>query len=131
MLQATLEHATKSSSNSAVKKSAIEFVARLILVSPPHNLPPPLLSNIRILKLDTEHQYQGAFKAGRTAEEIEKFEEWILHLPKVLWELGSNNLFTTEVVLRFILRISQRKSHLAHPEVSPTPLYTAFPIPHK
>ena len=33
VLRATLEHATKTSSNSAVKKLAIEFVARLILVS--------------------------------------------------------------------------------------------------
>ena len=35
VLQATLEHASKTSSNSAVKKRGIEFVARLVLVSLP------------------------------------------------------------------------------------------------
>lgn len=34
VLQAVLEHATDTSSNSAVKKLEIEFVARLVLVSP-------------------------------------------------------------------------------------------------
>ena len=37
VLQAMLEHATKTSSNSIVKKLGIEFVARLALVSTPHS----------------------------------------------------------------------------------------------
>lgn len=37
VLRAMLEHATKTSSKSAVKKSTIEFVARLVLVCPPPN----------------------------------------------------------------------------------------------
>lgn len=55
---------------------------------------------------------------GRIESEVKKFEDWIVHLPKVLWELGDKNLSTTEAVLRFLLRLLQRKSCLVNTEVS-------------
>jgi pre-rRNA-processing protein IPI1 len=118
VLQATLEHATKTSSNSAVKKLGIEFVARLVLVSQPAlRWTLRLDLNLSPHQLETELQYQGSFTMARTPDEAKKFEDWLVHLPKVLWELGSNNLLTTEVILRFQLRLFQRKSCLVHQEV--------------
>ena len=70
------------------------------------------------LQLETELQYQDSFRIARTADEAKKFEDWLVHLPKVLWELGSNNLSTTEVIFRFLLRLFQRKSCLVHQEAS-------------
>jgi hypothetical protein len=69
----------------------------------------------------------------KSAEEgtVEKlFDDWIIQLPKVLWELGANNLTATEVsacveigkqedalqllyaqvILRVLLRLAQRRS---------------------
>ena len=43
----------------------------------------------------------GSFEIGRFTEQNTKLEEWIVQLPRTLWELGSNHLATTEVcVLR-------------------------------
>ncbi|EMD42224.1 hypothetical protein CERSUDRAFT_110758 [Gelatoporia subvermispora B] len=98
VLRVVLEHAIKASSTSAVKKPTVEFVGRLIL-------------------LGREAEYRGSFRVGRDATEDAKLEEWILHLPRVLWELGGNQPPTTEVILRFLLRLIQRRSRLARPEV--------------
>jgi len=116
VLRATLEHATKTSSNSAVKKLGIEFVARLALVSPAAS---DLVNRFYpfTLKLETELQYQGVFRMARTVNDAKKFDDWLVHLPKALWELESNNLSATEVILRFLLRLFQRKSCLVHHEV--------------
>lgn len=73
--------------------------------------------NLLALKLETERQYQGIFRVDKNSEDTKKFEEWVVHLPRVLWELGSSNLSTTEVILRFLLRLFQRKSCLVHEEV--------------
>jgi pre-rRNA-processing protein IPI1 len=118
VLQSLLEHATNTSSNSAVKKLGIEFIARLILVSLSALSPIFLLQSKPFTRqLETEVQYQGSFRMARSADEVKKFEDWLLHLPKVLWELGSNNLSTIEAILRFLLRLFQRKSCLIHQEV--------------
>lgn len=124
VLRAMLEHATKTSSKSAVKKPTLEFVARLVLVS--LSLVKFCLQRLSYLhlKLETERQYQGGLRVGRNSEETEKFGEWVVHLPKVLWELGSSNLSTTEVILRFLLRLFQRKSCLVHEEVSPLHIHS-------
>jgi len=81
----------KTSSKSALKKATVEFLARIVL-------------------LDTERHYQGTFTAAKSDAEGKALEEWIAHLPQTLWELGSNNLPATEVILRSLLRIAQRKS---------------------
>lgn len=92
-LQAIVEHAVKVSSKSALKRPTIEFVARLVL-------------------LDTERQYVGNFRVGKNPVDDEKLEGWIAHLPQALWEIGSSNLPTTEIILRFLLRAVQRRSRL-------------------
>ncbi|KAJ6610092.1 hypothetical protein B0H10DRAFT_2166190 [Mycena sp. CBHHK59/15] len=81
VLQATIEHASKVSSKSVLKQVTIEFVARIIL-------------------LDTEAQFKGNLKIGRGTEENKKVAQWLDHLPKCLWELGSNNIATTERIHR-------------------------------
>lgn len=50
-----------------------------------------------ILQLDTEPEYSGAFRVTRSPEHAKKLVEWLVHLPKTLWELASNNLPASEV----------------------------------
>jgi hypothetical protein len=66
---------------------------------------------------------------------LQKIEQWVLHLPKTLWELGDTDIPCTEVIhvlphlldrinhepqviLRFLLRLFQRGSPLAHSNAS-------------
>jgi pre-rRNA-processing protein IPI1 len=70
-----------------------------------------------MFQLETEVQYHGSFRMTRIVDEARMLEDWLLHLPKVLWELGSSNMSTTEVILRFYLRLFQRESRLIHPQV--------------
>lgn len=65
-----------------------------------------------------EPNYQGNFRPSKASKELKIFEEWLSHLPKVLWELSSGYLPGTEVILRFLLRLFQRKSALVNEEVS-------------
>ncbi|KAI0375373.1 hypothetical protein BV20DRAFT_265919 [Pilatotrama ljubarskyi] len=98
LFSAAVEHATKASSASAVKKHTIDFIGRLVL-------------------LDREPEYVGSFRSGRSQEQDAKLKEWILQLPKTLWELGANHPATTETIVRLLLRLSQRRSPLFHAEV--------------
>lgn len=93
VLRVVVEHAIKASSTSVVKRSTIDFLARLVL-------------------LERETEYRGVFITGRNSEEDRVLQEWLLHLPKTLWELGGASLPTTEAILRFLLRLTQRKSPL-------------------
>ncbi|PCH33787.1 hypothetical protein WOLCODRAFT_135324 [Wolfiporia cocos MD-104 SS10] len=98
VLRVVVEHAIKASSTAAVKRATIEFIGRLVL-------------------LDGEAEYRGAFSAGRNSGEAKKLEEWLLHLPKTVWELGVGSLPTTETILRLLLRLFQRRSRLLRDEV--------------
>ncbi|KAI0315863.1 hypothetical protein OF83DRAFT_1061342 [Amylostereum chailletii] len=93
VLYATLEHAMRASSTSAVKRSTVEFIARLVL-------------------LETDVTYAGGFTLAKSAGDTEKFEQWVLHMPKTLWEMGGNNIPTSETILYFLLRLFQRRSSL-------------------
>ncbi|KAI0830683.1 hypothetical protein BC628DRAFT_1313137 [Trametes gibbosa] len=97
LFAAVMEHAVKISSASAVKRHTIDFVGRLVL-------------------LDREPEYTGAFRTGQRQETDAKLEEWMLQLPKALWESAGNHLATTETILRLLLRASQRRSGLLRPE---------------
>ncbi|KAF9452699.1 hypothetical protein P691DRAFT_180962 [Macrolepiota fuliginosa MF-IS2] len=97
ILHALLNHANKTSSKSSAKRPSIEFVARLML-------------------LETESQYQGAFKIWSNYQMQQQFEDWLVHLPQVLWEIGNNDLIATEVILRFLLRLLQRQSPFVQPK---------------
>ncbi|KIJ68364.1 hypothetical protein HYDPIDRAFT_36848 [Hydnomerulius pinastri MD-312] len=96
VLSATLDHALRTTSTSAVKRLTVEFVARLLL-------------------LERENSYMGHFNP-REAGEDHKFREWALHLPKALWELGANNLAASETVIRALLRLLQRGSSVIQRE---------------
>ncbi|KAF7436898.1 hypothetical protein PC9H_003732 [Pleurotus ostreatus] len=95
ILAAVLSHATRASSKSAIKKLTIEFVGRLAL-------------------LDTERSYTGSFRLARFAGQRGALEEWINHLPKVLWELGATSLVTSEIIIRCLIRLIQRRSGIIH-----------------
>ncbi|KAF8973998.1 hypothetical protein BDZ97DRAFT_1647832 [Flammula alnicola] len=110
VLHATLDHATKVTSKSACKRLTVEFVARLML-------------------LGLEPHYRGNFNSDRDPAVKAKFDAWFLHLPQVLWELGSSNLPSTEatrlmcsptpsqVILRTLLRVLQRRPKAAQSEI--------------
>lgn len=98
VLSAMLDHAIRTTSNSAVKALTVEFVTRILL-------------------LETETDYCGHFDVRNTREQ-EKFQEWILHLPRTLWEIGPHNLAASETVIRSLLRLLQRGSiMIKHEEI--------------
>ncbi|KAF5313058.1 hypothetical protein D9619_003241 [Psilocybe cf. subviscida] len=88
VINAVLDHAMQVSSKSACKRPTIEFVGSLALLS--------------------LERHQG-FSIEGDAVLQNKFDAWFLHLPQVLWELGSANLPTTQLILRIILRVQQRR----------------------
>ncbi|KAI6007344.1 hypothetical protein EDD15DRAFT_2396785 [Pisolithus albus] len=90
VLSAVLEHAIRTTSTSAVKHPTIEFVARLLL-------------------LERERGYVGFFKPGGASAD-EKWLQWVLHLPRVLWELGDSNSFASATLIQTLLRLIQRGS---------------------
>ncbi|EGO01885.1 hypothetical protein SERLA73DRAFT_71044 [Serpula lacrymans var. lacrymans S7.3] len=99
VLSATLEHAMKTSSKAAVKRWTIEFIARISL-------------------LETDAGYKGNLGA-LFRNQKQKHEEWILHLPQTLWEIGANDLVTSETIIRFLLRLCQRRrAHMSYELVS-------------
>ncbi|KIK28472.1 hypothetical protein PISMIDRAFT_90735 [Pisolithus microcarpus 441] len=100
VLSAVLEHAIRTTSTSAVKHPTIEFVARLLL-------------------LEKERGYVGFFKPGGAAAE-EKWLQWVLHLPRVLWELGDSNSPASVTLIQTLLRLLQRGSFVVrHEHVAP------------
>jgi pre-rRNA-processing protein IPI1 len=50
-----------------------------------------------MMQMETERAYEGDFKLEQHPEEISKLKEWVIHLPRVMWEIGSQNLLCTEV----------------------------------
>ncbi|KAA1468193.1 hypothetical protein DENSPDRAFT_833423 [Dentipellis sp. KUC8613] len=96
--EAVIDHAIRAPSSSNVKRSTIEFLSRLVL-------------------LETEPQYSGSFTTKGRTSIMTKARQWIMHLPKVLWELGANDFTTTEVILRTLLCLYQRHAPLLDDEV--------------
>ncbi|KAI0800897.1 hypothetical protein C8Q74DRAFT_1314301 [Fomes fomentarius] len=93
MFAVVVEHAVKTSSTSAVKRHTVDFIGRLLL-------------------LDRETQYLGAFRVGWNRDVDSKLQEWLLQLPRTLWELGGTHLDTSETIVRLLLRLRQRESPL-------------------
>ena len=140
VLEATIDHAMRCPSMSAVKRSTVEFVSRLVLVSLfCRREYVPTLTRMR--QLESCPQYTGVFKLSQFPTESNKMEQWISQLPKTLWELGTEDPTTTEVcrapqilrhccltdassqtILRFLLRLFQLRSAFVHSEVWHTPL---------
>ncbi|KAI9446545.1 hypothetical protein H4582DRAFT_2108197 [Lactarius indigo] len=94
-----LDHARQVSSTAAAKRPTVDFVVRLLL-------------------LETTPRYTGTFRVNSNAGSLQKFEEWVIDLPKTLWELGGTNLSCTEVILRFLLRLFQRRSPIGNTNAS-------------
>ncbi|KZS93404.1 hypothetical protein SISNIDRAFT_485656 [Sistotremastrum niveocremeum HHB9708] len=90
ILRAVVKQSSKASASSAVKRVSIQFIAHILLLQ----------------------TIQGRRKHEK--ENVNIWQEWILGLPRVLWELGSNNAALTETILLLILRLFQRRSvHLS------------------
>ncbi|KAJ3762833.1 hypothetical protein EV360DRAFT_34799 [Lentinula raphanica] len=106
VLEAILEHAMKTGSKSVLKRSTFNFVARLIL-------------------LETDMHYQGAFQFRKHEKGTILAEEWLVQLPQVLWELGPSNSSATECIVLFLLRLLQYRSKFIH-EKTLTSLQTRF-----
>jgi len=99
ILGAVLEHGTKISTSSAVKQKSVEFIGRLAL-------------------LRTDPHVPKSFKNIWGAAESEKLRDWVLHLPKILWELGGTNPRFTEIILLFLLRFLQRKHSMINAQLT-------------
>ncbi|KAH7880643.1 uncharacterized protein C8R40DRAFT_1165590 [Lentinula edodes] len=95
VLEAVVEHAVKVGSKSALKRSTFDFVARLVL-------------------LETDVRYQGAFRLQTSTKADKLIEEWLTQLPQILWELGSSNPSVSEAIILFLLRLLQRRSKILH-----------------
>ncbi|KAJ3920675.1 hypothetical protein F5877DRAFT_37627 [Lentinula edodes] len=95
VLEAVVEHAVKIGSKSALKRSTFDFVARLVL-------------------LETDVRYQGAFRLQTSTKADKLIEEWLTQLPQILWELGSSNPSVSEAIILFLLRLLQRRSKILH-----------------
>ncbi|GJE87598.1 Ipi1-N domain-containing protein [Phanerochaete sordida] len=96
--EACIAHGTRAGSMSAVKRHTIDFIGRLIL-------------------LETASEYRGFFHPMRHHTLVQNLREWLLHLPKTLWELGSSNTSASETILRTVLRLHQQRAQLADSEV--------------
>lgn len=105
VFHATLDHAVRVSSKSACKRPTIEFVGRLLMVR-------SLLSRRKMmraenflncviflmkLQLSLDPHRESLLVADKDADIKAKFESWYLHLPQVLWELGSTNVPCSQV----------------------------------
>ncbi|KAK0245760.1 hypothetical protein EDD85DRAFT_1016820 [Armillaria nabsnona] len=95
---AVLEHGTVVSAKSALKKPAVDFISRLIL-------------------MNTDRHYRGHFKIGQISQHV-KLVDWIVSLPKTLWELGNTDPALSETILRFLLRLLQRQPEVLHEKIS-------------
>ncbi|KAJ3935344.1 MAG: hypothetical protein NXY57DRAFT_990459 [Lentinula lateritia] len=95
VLEAVVEHAVKIGSKSVLKRSTFDFVARLVL-------------------LETDVRYQGAFRLKTRTKADKLIEEWLTQLPQILWELGSSNPSVSEAIVLFLLRLLQRRSKILH-----------------
>ncbi|KAJ1301416.1 hypothetical protein OPQ81_008676 [Rhizoctonia solani] len=87
VIPATMQHATTGSNagNKAVKRAAVEFMGRIVLInSDPRCTEIPSLDNADV-------------------------REWVLGLPRTVWEFGEKDLRGTEIVLLILLRMNQRK----------------------
>jgi hypothetical protein len=102
LLEATMQHALSVSSTSGIKRATIQFVGRLVVLQGERGYAGPLC-------------FPTHSTAGTTSNLA---SEWIQHLPKTLWELGSRDLGTSEVVLRILLHLAHRRSRFLSREVS-------------
>ncbi|KAF8603928.1 hypothetical protein BDV93DRAFT_606304 [Ceratobasidium sp. AG-I] len=87
VMSTVLQHATSGSGvgNKAVKRAATEFVGRIVLL----DSDPRCISTVGLDK--------------------ESVKEWVLGLPRTVWEFGEKDVRGTEVVLLVLLRVNQRR----------------------
>ncbi|KAJ3559764.1 hypothetical protein NM688_g137 [Phlebia brevispora] len=77
LLNALVDHSMSLSSNSTVKRHTVDFLGRLIILG-------EATGSRSVMKILAYPEFQ------------KKLRDWLLHLPKTLWELGGNDPLTTE-----------------------------------
>lgn len=97
VLAAVLAHAMKCSSTSAVKRPAVEFVSRLVLVRSYSSCRLIAFTHPIVLQLESHRYYTGIFRLSRYPEGFKQAQAWTEGLPRTLWELGTSNPTLTEV----------------------------------
>jgi pre-rRNA-processing protein IPI1 len=124
VLVAVLEHALRTSSSSATKPVTLQFVGRLVLVRSLSYALKHLYKSLPT-QLNTDPQYRGTLRLGDTRNSSlatgspdRLTHEWILHLPKTLWELGGTQPGASAMILRLLLRLSQRRPDAVYIQVS-------------
>ncbi|KAH9079321.1 hypothetical protein EDB83DRAFT_2503787 [Lactarius deliciosus] len=79
---------------------------------------------VRLILLETTPRYAGTFRVSNSVGGLQKFEEWVVDLPKALWELGGykhpvhGGGTASLVILRFLLRLFQRRSPIGNTNAS-------------
>ncbi|KAG8850568.1 hypothetical protein FRB96_009659 [Tulasnella sp. 330] len=81
---AVVDHGTKTSTTSTVKKLAVEFIGR-------------------VYALQSDRQYIGSFRLQR-----HEIQPWLIALPQLLWEIGTLDAICSETILRLLLLAVQR-----------------------
>jgi pre-rRNA-processing protein IPI1 len=100
-LSALVDHGLQVSSAAATKRLTVDFFVRLILV---RSLSSPLTLCHHLFgspQLETDPRHIGTFRVCADAGCLQKIGQWVLHLPKTLWELGDTDIPCTEVVHAF------------------------------
>ncbi|PLW10121.1 hypothetical protein PCANC_08866 [Puccinia coronata f. sp. avenae] len=90
VVEAFIDHLNDLSPNSELKYLGVNFLARLCIMD---DLPGcQLACELDVLSPETQ----------------EKLQQWLLGLPKLLWQLGSKNPRTSHLVLSFLHRVVSR-----------------------
>ncbi|GAA5889840.1 hypothetical protein JCM5296_002359 [Sporobolomyces johnsonii] len=93
VFEAGLEHFKKAGQAGEAKRRAFEFIARAVLIQ-------------------SDPSYTNRFDVDEVAAEAteSKLAQWLVSLPKYLWELGPKQPGTTELVLDLLLKLAQQGS---------------------
>ncbi|KAG8819817.1 hypothetical protein FRC19_009501 [Serendipita sp. 401] len=97
-----------------IQRPEISYATKLLLIR----------SLMSLLLIETEASYQGSFRPTRLPHtagtdigsssakdsRLKLFEDSILNIPKLLWELGDANPKTSRCLILYLLRCAQRKA---------------------
>ncbi|CAO3637389.1 unnamed protein product [Cunninghamella echinulata] len=111
LFKATIGYYKFCHSHSAAKRTMLAFIIRIYLIQ---SIP----------------SYNGRFKLQPNSQYAELMKEWLLSLPKVLWELKTAHLNTTKLILNAMCDIAKRddkdifdKETLKRTELSLVPFF--------
>ncbi|GAA6018421.1 hypothetical protein JCM11491_006991 [Sporobolomyces phaffii] len=104
---------SKMGKETEAKRRVFEFIARGILIQSD-----PAYTD----RFELETPTPTRSGAGR---KVDKTEQWVVGLPKWLWELGTKQVDTTELVIAFLLKLAQQQDKGV---LSPSTLASLAPV---